>query len=338
MPQTMFFPQTNKAVTGKDVLITGAGGSIGSELARQVYGLSPRSMILLDINENSLYLLALSLTGEKGIPVYPEVVSIRDRKAVFSLLAQYRPQTILHAAAHKHVPLMEKNPDQAVKNNIFGTLNLVEGCEQAGAEQFVLISTDKAVRPRSVMGATKRICEQIIAYRGESSVHFTAVRFGNVLDSAGSVLPAFRQQILSGGPVRITDRRMKRFFMSIPEAAALVLQAAENKEKGFIYMLDMGEQVEIYKLAEKLISDMGYTAEQIPIIETGLRPGEKLTEELSFPQEYFQSTSNPKILSARLVPGCTRKQLDILLAQLRSAAEDGNKEKIRVLLQLDKNV
>ncbi len=332
------FPGQNEAITGKDVLITGAGGSIGSELSRQVYKLRPRSMVLLDINENSLYLLSLSLAGESGVPVYPEVVSIRDREAVFRLLARCRPQTVLHAAAHKHVPLMEKNPDQAVKNNIFGTLNLIEGCERAGIERFVLISTDKAVRPRSVMGASKWICEQLIACREESAVSFAAVRFGNVLDSAGSALPVFRSQILSGGPVRITDRRMKRYFMSIPEAASLVLQAAEKKDKGRIFMLDMGEQVEIYRLAEQLIREMGYTTEQIPIIETGLRPGEKLTEELSLPQERFRPTGHPKIQSARLYSAFTREELETLLARLRLAAENGDEKEIRALLRLREDI
>lgn len=323
----------NRAISGKDLLITGAGGSIGSELARQAAHLSPRRLILLDINENSLYLLAKALS-DTGIPVCPEVVSIRDRQAIFRLMVRYRPQTVLHAAAHKHVPLLEQNPDQAVKNNIFGTLNLLDSCEQTGAEHFVLISTDKAVRPCSVMGATKRICEQMIALRKDSAVHFTAVRFGNVLDSAGSVLPVFRQQIASGGPVRITDRRMTRYFMSIPEAAELVLKAAEKEEKGHIYMLEMGEQVEICRLAEKLIREMGYTPEQMSIVETGLRPGEKLTEELSLPKEHFSPTDSPKILSAQLVPDFTRAQLDTLVTGLQAAAENGDGEEIRRLLGL----
>ena len=328
-------PAVNPAITGKDVLITGGGGSIGSELARQVYRLAPRSLTLLDINENSLYLLTQCLSRKGGTPVMPQVISIRDRKALFRLFAQLHPQTVLHAAAHKHVPLMEQNPDQAVKNNIFGTLNLFDAAQAYQAEKVLLISTDKAVRPSSVMGATKRICEQLCLDR-EGPV-FTAVRFGNVVNSAGSVLPLFRQQLREEKKILLTDRRMTRYFLSIPQAAELVLHAAAKNRPGKIYMLDMGQPVSIGQLAMQVIKEEGFAPNEVEIVETGIRPGEKLEELLFSSDERFVPTDIAGLLAADACPEYTVLEKERLLKQLKNAADNGDAPAIRSLLGLQED-
>lgn len=328
-------PAVNPAITGKDVLITGGAGSIGSELARQVCQLAPRSLTLLDINENALYLLNQSLSRHYGMDITPEVISIRDRTAIFRLFDRLRPQTVIHAAAHKHVPLMEQNPDQAVKNNIFGTLNLFDAAQQYGAEKVVLISSDKAVRPSSVMGVTKQICEQLCLER--NGPVFTAVRFGNVLDSAGSVIPLFRQQLHEEKRILLTDRRMTRYFMSIPQAVQLILQAAAENDRGKIYMLDMGNPVSIGQIALKVIKEEGFSPEDVEIVETGIRPGEKLEELLASPDEYFTPTSTPRLLSANAVSLFSADQKLHLLEKLKIAAENIDHLQIRELLGLCKS-
>lgn len=322
----------NPAITGKDVLITGGGGSIGSELAHQVHRLNPRSLTLLDINENNLYLLSQSLSRKHGAPVTPQVISIRDREAIFRLFERLHPQTVLHAAAHKHVPLMEQNPDQAVKNNILGTLNLFDAAQTYGAEKVVLISSDKAVRPSSVMGATKRVCEQLCLDR-EGPI-FTAVRFGNVMDSAGSVLPLFRQQLREERKILITDRRMTRYFLSIPQAVQLVLEAAAENERGKIYMLDMGQPVSIGQLALNVIREEGFSPSEVEIVETGIRPGEKLEEELSSPDEHFVPTLVQGLLSADACATYSGEEKKQLLDRLKAAADNGEYLVIRSLLGL----
>lgn len=282
-------------IKGKTVLITGGGGSIGSELCRQIAGYGPSCLVLLDVCENSLYDLQQEVKQ-----TYPNqnfvflVGSVRDNDRINAVFERYRPEIVFHAAAHKHVPLMEDSPNEAVKNNVFGTLTAVKAAARWKAEKFVLISTDKAVNPTNIMGATKRICEMIIqAYNKKAGTDFVAVRFGNVLNSNGSVIPLFKKQIESGGPVTVTHPEITRYFMTIPEAVSLVLQAGAFAQGGEIFILDMGEPVRIKDLAEKLIYLSGYTPhDQIKIVYTGLRPGEKLHEELLMAEEGLQATEN----------------------------------------------
>lgn len=283
-------------LAGKVVLVTGGGGSIGSEICRQAAERSPRRLILLDVYENNAYQVQQELRRRFGdnLDLAVEIASVRDRAKLEYIFEKYRPQVVFHAAAHKHVPLMEDCPDEAVKNNIFGTLNAVRAADRFHAERFVLISTDKAVNPASVMGATKRVCEMIMqTYSRGSYTRFAAVRFGNVLGSHGSVVPLFQGQILSGGPVTVTHPEMTRFFMTIPEATALVLQASAYAREGEIFILDMGRPVKILTIAEKLIRLSGYVPYQdIEIRFTGLRPGEKLHEELLLAGEETYGTEN----------------------------------------------
>ena len=279
----------------KTVLVTGGGGSIGSELCRQIAKCDVRRLIIFDIYENSAYYIYNEL-----VSIYPDldvvtlIGSIRDKARVESIIAQYHPDVIYHAAAHKHVPLMESSPCEAVKNNVFGTLNLVRAADTHGVGRFIMISTDKSVNPTSVMGATKRICEMIVqSYARTSDTEFAAVRFGNVLDSNGSVVPLFRHQIAQGGPVRVTHPDVSRYFMTISEAVSLVLEAGVHACGGEIFVLDMGEPVKVVTLAEKLIRLSGYEPYKDIMIEfTGLRPGEKLYEELLMCEEGLTSTSN----------------------------------------------
>ena len=280
---------------GKTVLVTGGGGSIGSELCRQIVKCDVHRLIIFDIYENGVYYVHNELISRYSeLDVVTLIGSIRDEARVESVLAQYRPDVIYHAAAHKHVPLMEQSPCEAVKNNVFGTLNVVRAADKWGVERFIMISTDKSVNPTSVMGATKRICEMIIqSYAKTSKTEFVAVRFGNVLDSSGSVVPLFRHQIAEGGPVRVTHPEVSRYFMTIPEAVALVLEAGVHARGGEIFVLDMGEPVKIVTLAEKLIRLYGYEPyKDIKIEFTGLRPGEKLYEELLMREEGLTSTAN----------------------------------------------
>ena len=292
--------EVHQYIHGKVVLVTGGGGSIGSELCRQVAKDEPKQLIVFDIYENNAYDIQQELKRK-----YPElnlvtlIGSVRNTNRVNSVLEQYRPDLIIHAAAHKHVPLMEDSPDEAIKNNVGGTYKLAEAAIRFGVKRFVMISTDKAVNPTNVMGATKRICEMIVQMmnrRAEGSTTFTAVRFGNVLGSNGSVIPLFRQQIAQGGPVTVTDKRIIRYFMTIPEAVSLVLQSAYYAKGGEIFVLDMGEPVRIDDMARNLIRLSGYEPDvDIKIVYTGLRPGEKLYEELLMGAEGLQDTPNKLI-------------------------------------------
>ena len=282
----------------KDILISGAGGSIGSEICRQVAKFEPRSIILLGHGENSIYLIhrELSLLYGKTIDIVPVIADVQDRKLIFEVMARYQPEYVFHAAAHKHIPMMEWNPREAVKNNIYGTKNMAEAAKAAGVKSFVMISSDKAVRPTNVMGSTKRIAEMIVTALNEpGKTKFAAVRFGNVLGSRGSVIPVFKEQIEKGGPVTVTDFRMIRYFMTIPEASRLVIQAGVLANGGEIFILDMGEPVKIVDLAKKMIKLSGYTEGDISIVETGIRPGEKLYEELLADESLLDSQAYEKI-------------------------------------------
>ncbi|HIQ61018.1 MAG TPA: polysaccharide biosynthesis protein [Candidatus Enterenecus faecium] len=295
--------QLNKAVVSdfleeKVVMVTGGGGSIGSELCRQIATCHPRRLIILDIYENNAYDIQQELKRQYGtrLDLRVEICSIRDKKRVYQIFEQYRPDVVFHAAAHKHVPLMEDCPDEAIKNNIFGTYHVVRASEKFGVKKFVMISTDKAVNPTNLMGATKRFCEMILQSRRGSSTEFCAVRFGNVLGSNGSVIPLFKRQIANGGPVTITDKRIIRYFMTIPEAAMLVLEAGAMAKQSQIFVLDMGQPVKILTLAENLIRLSGLEPyKDIEIKEIGLRPGEKLYEELLMQSEHLLTTANDKI-------------------------------------------
>ena len=282
----------------KTVMVTGGGGSIGSELCRQILRFKPKKLIVVDIYENNAYDIQQELRLKYGpaLDLQVEIASVRDKERIYELFDRLRPQIVFHAAAHKHVPLMENNPAEAVKNNIFGTYHVVRAAERYGAEKFVMISTDKAVNPTNFMGATKRFCEMILQSRTNSPTQYCAVRFGNVLGSNGSVVPLFKRQIASGGPVTITDKRIIRYFMTIPEAAQLVLEAGAMAKQSQIFVLDMGEPVKILTLAENLIRLSGLTPyEDIDIREVGLRPGEKLYEELLMKSERLVKTKNKKI-------------------------------------------
>lgn len=284
---------------GRTVLVTGGGGSIGSELCRQIVRFSPKKLVILDINENSVYDLSneLKSRGLGGVELDTVITSVRDRKELFRVFHDLKPQVVFHAAAHKHVPLMERSPREAIKNNVFGTLNLVDSAINYGVERFVLISTDKAVNPTSVMGVSKRIAEMIVQSVESRKTVFTAVRFGNVLGSNGSVIPLFKKQIQEGGPVTVTHKDMVRYFMTIPEASRLVLQAGGLAKGGDVFVLDMGEPVRILNLAEDLIRLSGLEPyKDIEIKFTGLRPGEKLYEELLTSEESVESkTRHEKI-------------------------------------------
>ncbi len=278
-------------LAGKTVLVTGAGGSIGSEICRQVLGFGPRLVILLGRGENSIHELMVELNGQAVVPV---ICDVRNPRGLEEVFRQHRPQVVFHAAAHKHVPLMERVTAEAVANNVFGSLNVMDLCKQYEAEKFILLSSDKAVNPTSVMGATKRLAELLLAKNPGNG--FAAVRFGNVLGSRGSVVPTFRSQIEKGGPVTVTDPEMTRFFMTIPEAVALVLQAGSLAEGGEIYVLDMGKQVKIVDLARNLIRLSGFEPERdIPIEIIGVRQGEKMYEELVNVGEEVDDTALPKI-------------------------------------------
>lgn len=285
-------------VENKVVLVTGGGGSIGSELCRQLAGFNPKRLIIFDVSENGVYDLQQELRLK-----YPEldlvvlIGSVRDEGRLESVFEKYQPKLVFHAAAHKHVPLMEDSPNEAVKNNVLGTYNVAKVSDKYGVDRFLLISTDKAVNPTNVMGATKRICEMVIqTFARRSKTEFVAVRFGNVLGSSGSVIPLFKSQIASGGPVTVTSKDITRYFMTIPEAVSLVLQAGVYAKGGEIFVLDMGEPVKIYDMAEKLIKLSGYEPnKEIPIKIIGLRPGEKLYEERLMDEEGLQKTENELI-------------------------------------------
>jgi FlaA1/EpsC-like NDP-sugar epimerase len=285
-------------IKGKRVLITGAGGSIGSELCRQIMQYAPGEIILFDHNENDVYFLEVEFKIKfPRIKFITVIGDIRDVGLLRHVFTTHKPHVVFHAAAHKHVPLMETNPIAAVKNNVIGTRNLIYAAAHYHAERFVLISTDKAVNPTSIMGATKRLAEMLLQAKSRNSrTKFMAVRFGNVIGSAGSVIPLFRKQIESGGPITITHPDVRRYFMSIPEAASLVLQAGSMGERGEIFILDMGEQIKIVDLAKNLIALSGLVLDKdIAIKFIGLRPGEKLYEEILHDQEHDAVTKHNKI-------------------------------------------
>ena len=276
-------------ITDKVILVTGAGGSIGSEICRQIIQFNPAKLLLLGHGENSIYLIDRELrTHHQKCPteIVPIIADIQDREKINEIMEQYHPDIVYHAAAHKHVPLMEYNPKEAVKNNIFGTKNVAEAAKAAKVKNFVMVSTDKANNPPNVMGSTKRIAEMIVTgLNEEGCTKFSAVRFGNVLGSRGSVIPVFREQIAQGGPITVTDFRMTRYFMTIPEASRLVIQSGALAKGGEIFILDMSEPVKIVDLAKNMIRLSGYSEDEIEIIETGIRPGEKLYEELLLDKE-----------------------------------------------------
>ena len=310
-------------IKGKVVIVTGGGGSIGSELCRQIAAKEPKLLIILDIYENNAYEIEQELKRTyPTLNLLTLIASIRDANKVRDVFQKFRPQIVFNAAAHKHVPLMETSPNEAVKNNVFGTLNVARAADEFGVETFVQISTDKAVNPTNIMGATKRICEMIIQTIGKHSktTKFVAVRFGNVLGSNGSVIPLFKKQILEGGPVTVTHKDIIRYFMTIPEAVSLVLQAGAYAKGGQIFVLDMGEPVRIYDLACNLIKLSGYEPNvDIEIKCTGLRPGEKLYEERLMKEEGLQKTPNGLINIAKPIP-MDEDNLWITLEKLYEAA------------------
>jgi len=322
-------------LTGKTVMVTGAGGSIGSELCRQVARFEPQRILLVERAEPFLFEIDRELKRAwQDMEIVPLVSDVTDAPRMQEIFLQWRPHVVLHAAAHKHVPMMELNPGEAVKNNVLGTETLAEIAGEFSAETFVLISTDKAVNPTSVMGATKRVAELVIqAMEGSHKTRYLAVRFGNVLGSTGSVIPIFKDQIRRGGPVTVTHPEMKRYFMTIPEASQLVLQAGAMGEGGEIFILDMGEPVDILSLAEDMIRLSGFRPkEDIEIVFTGLRPGEKLFEELGRTTDLVDRTKHPKIFVGRIPPADAVDVLDAV-GRLREAAHGTDEQAIRDQLE-----
>lgn len=304
-PVSLDIESISRYIKDKVILVTGAGGSIGSELCRQLADIGPGKLVALDIYENNLYELSIEMQRvHPSLEFVPVINSIRNRKALARVFEDYQPNVVFHAAAHKHVPLMERNPQEALLNNILGTKNVIDLSHDWGVEKFILISTDKAVNPTNVMGATKRVAEMLMQDKSHNSAtSYSAVRFGNVLGSNGSVLPLFQRQIEQGGPVTVTHSEITRYFMTIPEAVQLVIQTGAMAAGGEIFVLDMGEPVKIKDLAESLIRLSGYTPyTDIDIVFTGLRPGEKLYEELLMDEEGLQETSYGKIFIGQPVP------------------------------------
>lgn len=322
-------------ITGQTVLVTGGGGSIGSELCRQIAKLSPKKLIILDIYENNAYEIQQELIRQyhEKLNLDTQIASVRDKRKLDYLFSQNKIDVIFHAAAHKHVPLMETTPEEAVKNNVFGTLNLVLLADKYHVKKFVQISTDKAVNPTNIMGATKRICEMIVQTMDkQSETKFVAVRFGNVLGSNGSVIPLFKEQIREGGPVTVTHPDIIRFFMTIPEAVSLVLTSGGLAKGGEIFILDMGEPVKILTLAENLIRLSGFKPyEDIPIEFTGLRPGEKLYEEILLNEEGMKKTANKKIFIGKPIELDTEKFHEKLI-ELKKVALKNDKDGIDKLI------
>ncbi|MDI3236264.1 nucleoside-diphosphate sugar epimerase/dehydratase [Exiguobacterium antarcticum] len=288
-------------IEGRTILVTGAGGSIGSEICRQIIQFNPTTILLLGHGENSIYLIERELRGlQFPINLVPIIADVQDRTRLEEVFETHKPQVVFHAAAHKHVPLMEANPYESVKNNVYGTKNVAEVADLFSVERFVMISTDKAVNPTNVMGSTKRIAEMIVQDLGRrSQTKFAVVRFGNVLGSRGSVIPLFKSQILAGGPVTVTHPEMTRFFMTIPEASRLVIQAGILADGGEVFVLDMGEPVKIVDLAKNMIELSGFTEDEMPIVFSGIRPGEKMYEELLKDGEVDPEAIYPKIFVGR---------------------------------------
>ena len=318
---------------GKTILITGGGGSIGSELCRQLAKMSPRQIIILDIYENGAYDVQQELKIAYGneLNLQIEICSITHKKALEKVFRQYHPQIVINAAAHKHVPLMEHNCVEAIYNNVFGTKNLIELCEKYEAQRFMMVSTDKAVNPTNVMGATKRMCEMMVQSASTyGNVKYSATRFGNVLGSAGSVIPLFKRQIAKGGPITLTDKRIIRYFMTIPEASQLVLQSGAMANNGELFVLDMGQPVKILDLAQNMIKLSG--AQDIEIIETGLRPGEKLYEELLMNSQTLTKTDNDLIFIEKDTP-LSKEEIEEKLQVLRNALESEDDNEAREALR-----
>lgn len=317
-----------KLIEDKVVLVTGGGGSIGSELCRQIIKFKPSKLVIVDIYENNLYDIEQELKfNYPEMEIHAIVASVREKHRLNEIFEQYHPYLVFHAAAHKHVPLMETSPLEAIKNNVFGTYNTVKCADEYGVKRFILISTDKAVNPTNIMGATKRLCELIIQAKNKvSKTEYAAVRFGNVLGSNGSVVPLFKKQIAKGGPVTVTHKEITRFFMTIPEAVSLVLQAMSGAKGGEIFVLDMGEPVKIYDMAIKLIKLSGLEPNvDIQIKVTGLRPGEKLYEELLMAEEGLTETKHDKIHVAR-PSDIDMEKLEAKLAKLQYLLDNSNNE------------
>ena len=324
-------------IKGKSILVTGAGGSIGSQIVREIFKFKPSQLVLVDVNENALYMLERDLDFEKShskeyndIQYISEIVSIREKAALAEVFDKYKPNVVFHAAAHKHVPLMERRPQEAIKNNVFGTKNVMDVAIEKEVERFIMISTDKAVNPTNAMGASKRLTEIILQSKGNKyKTKFAAVRFGNVLGSNGSVIPIFKEQIKKGGPITITHRNIIRYFMTIPEAAQLVLQAGYYASEGEIFLLDMGEPVKIIDLATNLIKLSGLEPyKDIDIEEIGLRPGEKMYEELSLDYESSEKTDNQMIYKNTTLD-IDVDELDKKLNELKSMLGHSTNEEIR---------
>lgn len=327
-PVELDMAMISQVLTNKTIIITGAGGSIGSEISRQISKFKPQKLVLLGHGENSIYLIHQELTNiyKDSIEIIPVIADVQDRTRIKEIINKYKPYVIYHAAAHKHVPLMEDNPVEAFKNNVLGTKNVAEMAKEAKVSKFVMVSTDKAVNPPNVMGATKRMAEMVVQSLNDetSSTDFVAVRFGNVLGSRGSVIPLFKKQIAAGGPVTVTHPEMTRYFMTIPEASRLVLQAGALAEGGEVFVLDMGEPVKIVDLAKNLIRLSGKKVEEIGIEFTGIRPGEKMYEELLnkdeiYPEQVFQKIYRGKVKQV------SKEEIEALINDLKS---DFNKEKI----------
>lgn len=333
--------QIGSYLTNKVVCVTGAGGSIGSELCRQIVHFNPSKLIMVDINENALYMLKQEFLVMKrkhemkdSIELESLIISIREREEIYKLMKNYKPDVVYHAAAHKHVPLMEDRPTEAIRNNIFGTKNVIDACCDCGISRFIMISTDKAVNPTNVMGATKRMTEMYMQSRTtHCGIHMAAVRFGNVLGSNGSVIPIFKEQIKNGGPVTVTHRDIKRYFMTIPEAAQLVLQAGFYANEREIFVLDMGQPVKIWDLADKMIRLAGLVpGRDIEIQEIGLRPGEKMFEELALEMEECHKTDNTLIFVHEKMD-IDSKVVDSDLVQLQELMETtDDKQQIKDVL------
>jgi len=319
-------------IRNRCVAVTGGGGSIGSELCRQIARYRPECLIIIDIYENNAYDLQNELkSAYPNLNLEVLIASVRDKARIDKIFEEYRPSIVFHAAAHKHVPLMEDSPAEAVKNNVFGTYNVARSAMEHNVERFVMISTDKAVNPTNVMGATKRMCEMIV--QGASTcgrVKYSATRFGNVLGSAGSVIPLFKKQIMNGGPITLTDKRIIRYFMTIPEAAQLVLESGTMAKNGELFVLDMGQPVKILDLAENMIRLLGVSG--IEIVETGLRPGEKLYEELLVNTKDLDKTDNSLIFIEKEQP-ISRKEVEYKLNLLRKACESDNDDLVREALR-----
>lgn len=333
-PVQLDIDSISRELAGKTVMVTGAGGSIGAELARQVVRFSPAKVLLVERAEFALFNINRALHElDSTNSIVPLVADIGDASRMRGIFESYRPQVVIHAAAHKHVPLMEANPSEAIKNNVLNTLLLSELAAEFRAEAFVMISTDKAVRPTSIMGASKRVAELVAQDVGRrSGTRFVAVRFGNVIGSNGSAIPIFQEQIRKGGPITITDKRMQRYFMTIPEASQLVLQASTIGKGGEVFILHMGEPVRIIDLAETLISLSGLRPHQdIKIVETGIRPGEKLYEELRLESEQVVATSHPKIFISK-ISTLQSEEVRAAVGRLTRLAEERNETELRLYL------